>query len=564
VLVISRKSSKLKNLIFLLLVTISLAGCKSFSVFDKKTDKISENTREENAQITSNYIEAKRLFLKGNILDAEKLFKKCIELNPQHSASMFELSKLYHLLGENENSIAFIKKSVELNPENIWYQKQAAHIFQKNKMYDEASNHLKEIIEMQADEKQNYYNLANNFIYADDYKSALKVYDEILEKFGYEEGIILQKKQIYLKNGQYSKALNEIEDLIIRYPENTDYYGMAADIHKHQGDEEKALEMYKKILEIEPSNGKVHLALADYYAKKGDAEKAFDEIKIAFESSDVDIDRKIKILMKLYKELDDNEVAAQDASILLELLEKANTEEAKAMSIIADFLVKDKKLSEAAKYYEKAVKLDMSNYLLWEQLILIYNELRDYDKMKQRSDDALKLFPQNAALYYYNAIAAYRLKEYKQAIKQINIGLNFTYKDMHFIDFYNLLAEVHQADNDFENAYYHYQKTLSVDKNNVEALSNYALLLAKNNSELNKAENMAKRALELNPDTSFSAFVYAKVKFVIGENDKAKIWIDKALEVDKLAKYYDLAILIEEALGNQDKALEYKLLLKDL
>jgi len=562
--VILQKSSNLKNLIYLFLVIISLSSCKSFSVFDKKTDKISENTREENAQITSNYIEAKRLFLKGNILEAEKLFKKCLELNPQHSASMFELSKLYHLLGENENSIANIKKSVELDPENIWFQKQAAHLFQKNKMYDEASNHLKEIIEMQADEKQNYYNLANNYIYADDYKSALKVYDEILEKFGYEEGIILQKKQIYLKNGQYSKALNEIEDLISRYPENTDYYGMAADIHKHQGDEEKALEMYKKILEIEPSNGKVHLALADYYAKKGDAEKAFEEIKIAFESSDVDIDKKIKILLKLYKELDDNEVAAQDASILLELLEKANPEEAKAMSIIADFLVKDKKLSEAAQYYEKAVKLDMSNYLLWEQLILIYNELRDYENMKQKSDDALKLFPQNAALYYYNAIAAYRLKEYKLAIKQINIGLNFTYKDIHFIDFYNLLAEVHQADNDFENAYYHYQKTLSVDENNVEALSNYALLLAKNNSELNKAEKMAKRALELNPDTSFTAFVYAKVKFVIGENDKAKIWIDKALEVDKLAKYYDLAILIEEALGNQNKALEYKLLLKDL
>jgi len=563
VLGILQKSNNLKKLAYLILVVSIFAGCKSFSSLKSKNAK-KELSREVNAAISSDFIEAKRLFYAGNLLAAEKLLLKCIELNPNHSASMFELSKLYMLMSELDPSAKYAKLSVAVNPDNIWYQKQAAHIYQKRKMFDEASKYLKMIIELQADEKQHYYNLANNYIYAKDYKSALEIYDKILAKFGYEEGLIIQKKQIYLSLGKISKALAEIESLISRHLENTEYYGMAADIYKHKGDDKKAMLMYQKILELEPENGKVHLALADYYTKNGDTDKAFEEVKIAFQSSDVDIDRKVKILLKIFRDLDSNSQAKTDAKELLDLLEVANPQDAKAMSIIADFLVKERKLKEAAEYYHKAIKLDESNYLLWEQLVLIYNELNDYEKMLQISDNAIGLFPQNAALYYYNAIAAYKLQKYKIAIKRIDIGLNFTYKDIHFIDFYNLLAKAHFDNNDSENAYYNYQKTLSINNNNVEALSNYALALCKNNEELNKAEMMSKRALELDPDTSFTAYVFSYVKFKMSEFHDSKLWIDKAIEKDKLKKYIELAILIENELGNIDKALEYKILLKEL
>ena len=51
---------------------------------------------------------------------------------------------------------------------------------------------------------------------------------------------------------------------------------------------------------MEPNNPFVHLSLADYYQRKDDNEKSFEEIKLAFLNPELNIDKKISILLKYF------------------------------------------------------------------------------------------------------------------------------------------------------------------------------------------------------------------------------------------------------------------------
>lgn len=521
-----------------------------------------ELSREEQAAVSSNYIKAKKFFYAGELQKSLEYFHKCISNDPKHHAAMFELSKLYFMINKFELSAKFAEKASLLNPENDWYVKQAVKSYQKIKDYDKAAAFINRLIQLEPDNKQNYLNLANNYIYAEDYKSALEVYNSTIDKFGFDEGVKMQIKQIYLNTGKYSKALKTIEELIEYDSLNTDYLGMAADIHKGMEEFDKAMQYYKKILQIKPNNGKVHLALADYYSMQGNGDKAFEEIKTAFKSQNLDIDTKISILLKLYKSNDAQ--ANKDADELMEILENVHPDEAKTQSMKADFLLKQKKLAEAKLYYKKALKLDNSNYLLWEQLILINNKLKEFKEMHQNSAKALEYFPQHSSLYYFNALSLYELKKYKKAVEEINLGLNFTYKDVHFIDFYNLMAKVNIGLNDYEEVFYNYEKVLSYDSTNTEALSNYALNLIKQNQDSEKADELIKKAIKHKPGNNYVKYVKSYQLYSNNKYEEALKLIEEVITKEERLEYYNLALLISESTNKQNKIEHYKLIIDKL
>ena len=49
--------------------------------------------------------------------------------------------------------------------------------------------------------------------------------------------------------------------------------------------------MLKELVAADPSNGRAHLTLADIYQQEGNQEKTYEELKLAFESDDVSIDK---------------------------------------------------------------------------------------------------------------------------------------------------------------------------------------------------------------------------------------------------------------------------------
>ena len=534
----NRKETSILNLkhltyfLILLFIFVSCSTSKQSGFTSKVSESNSEKRSPNEIKSTSSLLEAKRLLLNGEQELAFQALKKSIHENPNNDAAYFEISRIAQYSTSNKalsKALEYGKKALKIDPDNIWYRKNLIAIYKRQKDYENAAKQAQIIVHNNPNTKENYYQLANMYIYAEDFKSALKVYADIEQHFGFEEGVILQQKQIYLKLGDYNRALKEIDKLIASSPNTKRYYGMAADIYMAKGQTDKAYEYLQRILEIDPNDGRVHLVLADYYHSKGDENRAFQEVKIALGTPSLEIDTKINVILKYFEKSDSNVVIKAQANELMDTLLVANPKSPKVMALKADMLNRDANYEEAILYFRKVIALDSSRYLVWEQMLLVEQRLQDYQAMANESYRALKLFPQQAILYYFSGQANNKLKNYKKAEEHLKMGLNFVFDQKTKSDFYSLLAEAEFRQHKFGPAEDHFSLAIKDNPLNALALKDYAYFLAYNEKELSKAKRLASTALEIKAEDADYIYTYAFVLFKLGETVEANKWITDGL-----------------------------------
>jgi Tfp pilus assembly protein PilF len=118
-------------------------------------------------------------------------------------------------------------------------------------------------------------------------------------------------------------------------------------------------------------------------------------------------------------------------------------------------------------------------------------------------------------------------------------------------DSYNALKKFKQSDEA-------YDKALEIDPDNSYVLNNYAYYLSLRGENLEKAEKMSRRSVQLSPNNASSEDTYAWILFKLKKYAEAKSWIEKALRNDttnsstQVEHYGDILYL----LGERDLALQ--------
>jgi tetratricopeptide (TPR) repeat protein len=196
----------------------------------------------------------------------------------------------------------------------------------------------------------------------------------------------------------------------------------------------------------------------------------------------------------------------------------------------SDFLVRDKKYSEALNVIKTVISLDSSKYAVWEQLLYVESVLNDTLSLFQDSKRAINLFPLQANLYLINGSACFQLNKLKEAIDILNEGLNLASFDKNLqLQFYTYLGDIYYRNKDYEKSDEAYQKALKIDPDNTYVLNNYSYYLAERKQDLEKAEQMARKAIDIETKNDSYLDTYAWVLYVRGKIKEAKIWIEKAL-----------------------------------
>ena len=554
---------KIVIIIFSVAVIYGLPSCgllnstKSNTGFSiKKGKPISDKDKLIN---TALLIDAKKEMILGNYKAAANLYNQCLARDNSNSVAYYELAEIYTHTKEYEKSVSIIKKAIKLDDDNHWYKLLYTDILQRKGKFEEAAEIYEHIVKKFPDKLEYQINLAKLHTAAKQYKSALKIYDDIENTYGISEEICLEKQKIHLHNKNYDKAIFEISKLIETFPENTRYLGLLGEIYFTVREYEKAFQAYKKIILIEPNNPYVHLSLADYYNIKGDKEKSFSEVKIAFKSPELNIDNKINILLKYFQITENNPELKVQVYELLDIMLQVHPKEAKAHAMNADFLNRDKKYIDARKSFRKVLELDSSKYLIWEQLLLIESDLKDYEAMKNEGERAMVLFPEQVLPYLFSGMGHYNLKNYKRTTEVLKLGLNFVGSNKAAeLQMLILLGDSEHKLKNHKLSDKYYDKVIEIDPNNIYVLNNYAYYLCLREENLEKAEKMSKKANEKKSNSSTFQDTYAWIMFKTKKYEEAKIWIEKALKNggDKsgaiLEHYGDILF----KLNNTEKAME--------
>jgi len=516
-------------LIFIFLLSYTVKPLHAQKKSGKKKEVVSQKQALENLEI---FLDANKEKIIGNHSKAALLFAECIRRNPDDDASYYELASLLAMDKKYDDALIFAQKAVSINPKNEWYLLLLAELHSAKKQIKDAAGIYENLIKKYPSKLDYYYDLASLYLYSRKYKEAINVYNRLEKIIGVNEELCLQKQSVYLYTNNLKGAIQEIQKLIKAFPSESKYKILLADLYMDNEQGGKAFMLYEEVLKIDPKNTEVNLALADYYRSIGKTDLFFEQLKLAFLNPMVDIDSKVKILLSYFTVTDkvSNAEMLEQAYGLLDLLVQVHPYDAISYSMYADFLSRDNKNAEARDMFLKVVELDNSRYLVWEQLLVLESDMRNYTSLDTLSSKALELFPEQALLYLFSGFSNYMLKNYAKSIDIFTKGLQYAvFNEKLMAEFYMYLGDSYNHLKNYAESDAAYENALKRDPNNILVLNNYSYYLAVRGEKLERAKGLSKKANELKPNISSYQDTYAWVLFKMEAYNDALIWIEKAL-----------------------------------
>ena len=497
---------------------------------DKKRSKI-ELTEQKRLEFDYAFHEGEKALVLGEYEKAISWFATCLKLDNTSAVVRYELANIY-LSQENFNAaLELARKAVALQPKNMWYQVQLAGIYKSKGMIDQACGVYDDLAKQFPKRDDFYFIQAELYASVEKFEEALEVYQKLEKKLGVTEQVSINKQALYIRLGKRKNAYAEINKLIKHFPFKIENYGLLADMYLKDGNNEKALVQYKKIVELAPENGLVHFYLAEYYRKEKQNELAQASLKKAFASDMVNADKKIQYLMSVIMVDQENKVSDENLKEFLDLLLKAHPDHIHVNALYADYLRRHKDSKGARKLLRKVISQEKSNYVVWEELMFINNELLDFDSMLAESAEAIKYFPTQPLLYIFNGVAAAQKKDFKTAVKSLTTGFNYVGDNVPMrIQFLTYLGDAQYEIGEVEKAFKAYDEVLLFDPENVVVLNNYSYYLSVLDLELDKAKEMSLKCVEIEEENSTYLDTHAWVLFKLGSFSDAKRAMEKALQ----------------------------------
>ncbi len=550
---------------FLPVLIFACSGTKSLAQQDINPDITIDKQElqlEEKKQMEFEYlfVEAMKEKALGNPQKAIQYLSGCLEIDPNSSAAMYELASIHAENNDFTSASLLLEKAVSLNPENKWYQLLLAQMYQQTRRLEQAAQIYDKLLQKEPENLEFIYMKAALYAGAGNTKEALKAYDQLESKLGVNEQIAVEKQQLYLQEGQVEKAFAEIEKLIEHDPGEPKYYGLMADLYQSSGDSAKAMKYYRKIKEVDPDNGFVHFSLANFYLQNGNLEQSYQETKEGFRSADVDLQTKIQLYLMLTSNPAQSGINAQQEEELINILMEAHPGEFLLHTVRAESLLKKGKLEEAQTELLKALEKEKNDYLLWERVMFIDNDLQDWENLQKHSSQAMDLFPNQPQVYFLNAIAGIQLEKYDETVAVVDEGLMYVVENKQLKgQFLMLKGEAFYKLGKQQEAFGLFDESVELDPENHVALNNYAYYLSLAGEHLDKAERMSGKVIERFPDNSTYLDTYAWVLFKKGEYKLARIYMESAIKYGEedngtlLEHYGDILFKLQQT----DEALEY-------
>ncbi len=515
-------------------------------------------SQKDSLQAREIYFEGLHEKLMENYPRAAVSFNKVLEIDPANDAAMYELANLSFAQNKPAEAERLIRNAVTVKPDNQWYWSFLAEIYKKTNNISELVLVLEELIRLSPDREENYYDRANAFMILKKTDKAVTAYEEIESRFGSSQDLTAAKQRILLQQGKPEKVEQELEKQIKDKPDDVRNYLYLSEVYTKAGNRDKAIEVLNRAKAVDPANAMIRLALADNYKALKQFDNTFIELKVAFADPNLNIDEKVRIVLSFFPMFADFKAKAY-ANELASIMTKTHPDEAKAFAVYGDVLFQEKKYNEARDSYKKALKLNDQIYQIWEQLLRIEVSQGDFQQAIADGEEGLAVFPNQAELYLYTGIAYSQTRKHDKAVSYLKNAADLETEDQEIrTQIFSTLGDSYNALKNYKESDQSYEKALAINPDNSYVLNNYAYYLSLRGENLDKAEKMSKRSVQLDPDNASSEDTYAWILFKLKRYAEAKTWIEKALRNNttnnstQVEHYGDILYL----LGEKDLALQ--------
>lgn len=544
------------TLLLLFSLTIDSANGQRRSKREKSTPaaEITTYKLEEEALTT----EGMKFMMLDEPAKALPIFEKLVKKSPLEANSYYLMAQALIKLDRLDEAIENSSQAYKLGKVNRYYAQQLGELYAKRKKYTEAAAIYEELIKQDPSNLQYGIELAAIYVFSDQPGKAISTYDKLEKAIGITEEVIHQKQQLYLRQNDLDKALQEAQKLIQSEPDEVDYRIELAELLIANERAKDAIAPLEEALRLNPDEAQAHVLLADIYRRNGDLEKCNAELKLVFANPNLDADPKVRVLSG-YLLMVKTQTERDEALVLAKQLVETHPSSSKACVIYGDLLVQSGKREEGRDQYRRSTRLDGSDFLVWNAILQLDQELNQPDSILVHSELALERFPTNGMFWFYNGSANLYKKNYKKAVAGLEESKNLSLDNINLVRFINAnLGDAYNALGDHVKSDQSYDLVLKEDPDNDHVLNNYSYFLSLRKEKLDQALQMSERLVQRNTDNSTYLDTYAWVLYIRKDYKKARQFLEKAIATNQnvsgtIIEHYGDVLF---QLGEKTKAVE--------
>ena len=507
------------------------------------------------------YLEAVRLEQQERYDEAFEMLQHCLSICPTAPSALYKTANYYFAINQKDKAAEVLLGAVKGEPNNYWYRQTLASYYQSRREYDKAIAVVEEM--QQLFPKRNgelLPALVGLYGHTGQYDKVIDVLSRLELLTGKSEAISMEKMRNYLLMEDKESAFREVEALAAEYPDNNYYRVVLAEVYMDYGRAAEAEPILLDVLAQDPDNGPAKVTLAQYYKQQGNTKEYLAMSDSIMMSDAVNEDFKVRLMMQLISE-------KTDSIMLMDIFERAIAlpqQSAQLGHLCAQYMLSiDQPEERVSPILLRMLEIEPDHIPARSQLLSYAAQRNDIEEMIRICSEGIDYTPEVLDYYYYKGIGLSYFKHnpdealetLRQAVRQINES-----SDAKMVtDIYTTMGDLLQEADEIAEACSCYESALSYAPGNILALNNYAYLLAEEGNNLEKAEQMSRYTIEVEPDNATYLDTYAWVLYKLQRYDEAFSYIQQAIENDPEPSdvLYEHAGDICQRQGNKAKALEY-------
>ncbi|MEC8459078.1 MAG: hypothetical protein VXY91_06690 [Bacteroidota bacterium] len=512
------------------------------------------------SELSDIFYQAETYRITGRSNLAKEVYIKILQDNPTHETALYQLSRLLFLEENYFEAEELLKVGTGNYPYNEWMWRLQAHNAEQIGNTPIVLVSFEHLAELRPHKHEYLQDALQSALVLKETEKALKFLDLLEKHLGSGPDYIQQRMEIHLRNNDLKSANDVIKNALKNNPNRVEYRGIAAQFYDANGKRKKTKKILSQAVLDFPNDARIAMEYARFLQSSDIIEESMYYLERALTLPGMSLTEKGPVLLSLW------ETAQKDTS-MLPMVNKSwaatkdlHQEEGAYFLLEAERLLLEKEIQESVFMYLQAVEKGYNNIKVYTQIAELCKQ-SDQDSIARDVINRFKIdFGHRIEILEYIVFWYYEKQWWKDCAELAMESAPKSLDDNIQKWFYNLAATAFFSQDSVDLGVKAYTYSLDIERD-AAALNNLAWELGKRGLNLESAlklteESNSKKGLEATYlDT------WAWVLFKMGDYTEAQKKMALALQLQRSAPdsvIYRHAAAIEKALGNEERALEYK------
>ena len=492
------------------------------------SQNLSNNTDSEFSKL---FIKATGEKISGDLYVADSLYNICLKLIPNSAVVYFEKSGIYRSKDQLNQAIIYAEKAVEFSPKNEWYLANLALLYKESNKDKKTAEVFLQLSKFKPTKIEYLFSLTEAYLASNKINKAIKILTLIEKEVGTSEEILIQKHQLYNFCKKRKKATLELKKLVEIDTLNLRSLGLLAEYYQSLNKDDQSIFVLEKMMKIDSNNGLVRLSMFKYYYKSKNYQKGFNELKKVMRSSEVNQELKKEILSQISYD-QNSPYTINNVNELTGIFLNQHPNNSAILLFFGNLKFLLQQEDSACYYLRKALLISPNEYDVWVQLLSSNLSRGKYNDVIEDAKQAIQSHPNQPFPYFAKGLSLNIKKKYNLALKDLEKGkLLVLDNQLLKSDFFHQIGEAHYNLNNLTQSFENFEIAIKLNPENSTILNNYSYYLALNRENLDLAEKLIVKGLEISPNSFTLLDTYGWVLFQKEQYIKAEEFIFRAMMI---------------------------------